>query len=128
LVVPFSYVVDTGKRLAVGTLSGTVHGADIASGIRAVYEDPAWEPGFDSVWDATGIEQLLFEQGDLSRFVALHRDFAGHSGTGLEIIIVSRSLDLVMAKSYALMMRNEARQVRVCHSRTQAEELLGRPL
>lgn len=126
--VGLSYVIDSGNRLATGTLSGIVHGSDIASGIKAVYEDPAWQPGFDTVWDSTGIEQLLLQLGDLPSFVALHRDYVTRSGTGKEIIIVSRAIDTAMAKTYAVMMRNAARAVHVCHSRTQAAQILGRPL
>jgi hypothetical protein len=122
----FSYLIDSANRLATGTLSGSVSGAEIASGVRAVYHDPAWQAGFDMLWEATGIQELLIERHDLGDLVKLHREFAVRAGTGMEIIVVTRSIDRVMAKVYSVMMRNEARRVRVCRSVAEAAQLLGR--
>jgi hypothetical protein len=120
----FSYVIDSAKRLATGTFSGSVDGATIASAFRTVYEDAEWRPGFDTIWECTGITELLLGRHDLANFVALHREFGPGAGTGLEIIVVSRSLDHMMAKIYGAMMRNQARRVRVCRSIAEAAELL----
>jgi hypothetical protein len=122
----FSYLIDSANRLATGTLSGSVSGAEIASGMRAVYHDPAWQSGFDMLWEATGIQELLIERHDLGDLVKLHREFAVRAGTGMEIIVVTRSIDRVMAKVYSVMMRNEARRVRVCRSVAEAAQFLGR--
>ena len=126
--VPFTYEIHRPNRLAIGTLTGTVRGRDIAAAIRTIYEDVAWEAGFDAVWECTGITELLFEQKDLHSFVELQRDFAGRSGPGLEIIVVERSLDEVMAKMYALMMKGQTRRVHVCRSMLEAVAHLGRAI
>jgi hypothetical protein len=120
----FSYVIDSADRLATGTFSGSVAGRDIAAAFRTVYEDPAWQTGFDTLWECSGITELLLERTDLASFVALHREFAARAGTGLEILVVTRSLDQVMAKIYGVMMRNQARRVRVCRSMAEAIEVL----
>jgi hypothetical protein len=123
----FSYVIDGANRLATGTLSGSVSGAEMAYALRTVYQDVAWQPGFDTLWECSGITQLLLERNDLATLVGLHREFIGRAGSGLEIIVVTRSLDHVMAKVYAVMMRSQARRVRVCRSVAEAAEFLGRP-
>jgi hypothetical protein len=124
--MPFSYAIDAKKQLATGTFSGSVEGAEIASVFRAVYTDVAWQPGFDTLWDCTGITQLLLGPADLASIVAVHREFSSVAGTGLEIIVVSRSLDHVMAKIYSVMMKNQARRVRVCQSVAEAAGILER--
>ena len=120
----FTYAIDHANRVAIGTLAGTVRGRDIAAAIRTIYEDAAWEPGFDTFWESTGITELLFEPNDLKSFVGLQSDSAGRSGPGLEIIVVGRSLDEVMAKMYALMMKGR-RVASMCVDRWGAR-LLGR--
>ena len=126
LPVAFSYAIDSAKQFATGTFSGSVTGAAIASAMRTVYEDVEWRPGFDTLWECTGITELLLGRHDLASLVALHREFGVAAGTGLEIIVVSRSLDHVMAKVYGVMMRNQARRVHVCRSVAEAAELLDR--
>jgi hypothetical protein len=124
----FSYRIDPTNRRALGTLWGTVRGADIANAVRAIYEDPSWQPGFDTLWDSTGITQLLLERDDLPGVVAVQREMGLRAGQGREVIVVSRSLDDVMARMYAVMMRNEAREVRVFRSLAEATQFLNNTL
>jgi hypothetical protein len=105
-----------------------VRWADVASAIRTIYEDPAWHTGFDTFWEATGITELLFERDDLAHLIAVHREFATQAATGCEIIAVSRPLDYGMSTIYTLMMRAVSLDVRVCQSKTQAAQKLGRSL
>ena len=42
----FTYAVERANRLAIGTLSGTVRGRDIAAAIPAIYEDAAGSHGW----------------------------------------------------------------------------------
>ena len=122
----FSYAIDVAKQLVTGTFSGSVDGAAVASAFRTVYTDIAWQPGFDTIWEATGITELLLGPTDLAMLVAVHREFAAVAGTGLEIIVVSRSLDHAMARMYGVMMRYQARRVHVCRSVVEAADLLER--
>ena len=124
----FSYAIDSANRLATGTFSGSVSGREIASAFRTVYDDIAWQPDFDTVWECSGITELLLERNDLATLVALHREHVARAGTGLEIIVVTRALDRAMAKVYAVMMRNQPRRVRVCRSVAEAAQLLDRPM
>jgi hypothetical protein len=122
----FSYVICTTNRLATGTFSGSVSGAEIAVAFRTVYDDPAWRPGFDTIWEANGITELLIERRDLADLVAMHRELAAVAGTGYEIIVVNRNVDQIMARIYTFMMRNQARQTRMCGSMVEAAQILGR--
>ena len=123
--MPYSYAIDITARLATVTLAGTVRGTDIASAMEAVFGDSSWEPGFDLLWQASGITELLFERDDLPGMITLQRRLAARAGGGREVILVSRSLDEDMAKMYALMMRGEGQTVSICRSMADAVRLLG---
>jgi hypothetical protein len=125
--MPLHYVIDHARGLVTVTMSETVTGAQVGTAIEAIYGDPAWRPGYDVLWDGTGITQLLFEKSDLPTFVALQRDYAELAGHGRDVILVIRALDFVMAKTYALMMRSAPRPVYVFKSLTEAREILERP-
>ena len=120
----FSLVISDANRLATGTLSGSVRGSDIAAAIQTIYDDPAWQPGFDTFWDCSGIKEL-FELDDLPNIVALQDASSGRAGTGVEIILVERLLDDAMASMYAVMMRTKVRAVHICRSVGEAERLLA---
>jgi hypothetical protein len=122
----FSYSIDATNRLLLATLSGSVRASDIASALCAVYKDPNWKRGFDTVWDCTGIRELLFDRRDLQRLVGVQSELAAKSGQGREILIVSRPVDRMMAKMYAFMMRGQTRSVTVCESKSVATQALGR--
>ena len=107
-------------------LSGSVRASDIASALCVVYEDPNWRRGFDTVWECTGITELLFDRRDLQRLADVQSELATKSGQGREILIVSRPLDRMMAKMYAFMMRGQTRSVSVCGSKSGATQALGR--
>jgi hypothetical protein len=126
--MPWSYVIDSANRLARVAMAGTIRGADIAAAMQTIYADPAWQPGFDSLWECTGITELLFERDDLPTLVGLQRESRARSGYGREAIVVSRALDDVMAKMYAAMMRESTREVLVCRSLAEAAQFLGRPV
>jgi hypothetical protein len=123
--VSYSYAIDITARLATVTLAETVRGADIAGAMEAVFGDSSWQPGFNVLWQASGITELLFERDDLPGMIALQRRFAARARGGREVILVSRTLDEDMAKMYALMMRNDGKQVSVCRSMADVVRLLG---
>jgi hypothetical protein len=120
----FPYTIDGVRPLVIVQMSGTVHGAQIAATYRAIYGDPGFGPGFDVLWDATAITELLFEPADLGSFVRLHEDFGDLASSGRDIIVVKRPLDNAMADMYLVMMKKQHRAVHVCRSRSEAEVIL----
>jgi hypothetical protein len=126
--MPASYTIDTTGHLVRATLSGSVRGKDIAAAVRAIFDDPKWQPGCDIVWDSTGITELLFEPTDLPELVAIQREMASRAGPGQDVIVAKRPLDYAMAKMYSAMMRQHSRPVTVCRTIAQAEVILKRSL
>jgi hypothetical protein len=123
--VPLPYVIDPDAHVATVTLSGTVHGRQIAETMETMFRDPDWRPGFDVFWHGGQITQLLFEKDDLPGFVRVQREYAEAAGDGREIIFVARALDQAMAQMYTVMMRNERRKVHICQSEAEARDILG---
>jgi hypothetical protein len=123
-LIAFRVAVDPSRRLATVTFTGTLTGNEIARAIESVYQDPAWQRGFDVLYDGTAVTELLLERTDQKWFVALQREYASVAGSGVDVILVSRELDRVMAEIYATMMKGEARKTYVCGSRVDAQRIL----
>ena len=119
VTVAFPYSIDPSRRVASVTVSGRVHGYDIAAAIETLYADPRWHAGFDIVWDATTICELLFEKQDIPGFVQLQRKHAA-AAPRREVIITRRLIDRTMAQIYALMMKAGGHEVRACESNEEA--------
>lgn len=121
----FPYRVEPQRHLVRVTLSGMVRGAELAATVAAVYEDPSWQYGFDTLWDGAAISVLLLDEGDLPGFVSLQREYARVAGPGRDVIVVTRELDALMARIYAAMARKELRQTHVCASEAEAWQILA---
>lgn len=52
---PFACAVDAATGLAYARLWGEVTGADMLEAVQAVHGDPAWEDGFDAIWDCSSV-------------------------------------------------------------------------
>ena len=119
------YVIDTGRRRARATLAGRVAGCDIAETIEAIYLDPHWQSGFDSIWDATGITELLLDMDEVSRFLNLKVQYQTIAGPGRIVLLVSRSLDYGMAKVFAVLAKGGPRSVHVVKTESDVTQILG---
>ncbi len=124
----FPYVIDSPRRAAIITLSGTVRRPALVETIDAIFHDPVWQPGFSRVWVGTAITELLIEKRDLTAFVAFERQQAALAGTGREVIILEHELDRVIARIYVVMMRHEGRAVYICDTEAEAWRWLGQPM
>jgi hypothetical protein len=120
----FPHQIDRSRRLAIARVAGTVHGHEIAGMIEGLFKDPAWEPGFDVVWDGTAVTELLLEPDDIAKLVRLHSEYAAVSPRR-EIVFVTRGLDRAMAQMYAVRMKAIGRSVHVCKSQAEVDTVLA---
>jgi hypothetical protein len=123
IVMIFPYLIDQTRRFAKVTLSGSVHGHEIAAAMEAMYQDPDWAAKFDILWDASKITELLLDASDFLGFVRVQKKYAA-VGPRREIIVARRNLDRAMARTYAMFMKAGAHRVYVCQSEEEANELL----
>ena len=120
----FPYFIDVPRRIAVVTLSGTVHGEDIAQTVRELYRDPLWQRGFDALWDGRGITDLRLERTDVCGFARLQRQFADVAAEGEDVLLMERIFDYAMASFYESLASRGPRPARVCRSEAEARILL----
>jgi hypothetical protein len=122
----FPYIIDRARRRARVTMTGSVSGRGIAETLDALYRDPQWLAGFDTLWDATGTTQLLLEADDLPALVKLQSQYQELAGGGRDVLLVARPLDHTMAKIYAFLAKNTQRPAYVVLSEPDAAQILNK--
>lgn len=123
-VMAYSCTIDYERRVGVVTLSGSVSDREIVHIIADLYGNPAWEPGFNTLWDCSKISELIIEQSGLSRIVGEMNQYLDKAGSGRSALVVKRQLDESMAKLLVYMARTASRDRRVFKSREEADQWL----
>lgn len=82
---PYAFAIDPASRLAYARMWGEVDGANMLALISAVHDDPAWQPGFDAVWDCSTVSAHIVLPDDVPPIVA--NEVA--SGDGRDVLIES---------------------------------------
>jgi hypothetical protein len=117
----FPYAIEPTQRFVRTALTGTVRGRDIADTVEAIYCDPRWQAGYDTIWDAIATTAILLELDDHSTFLKVQRQYSALAGRGLDVLIVNTSLDYGMLSAYSVLARGGPRQVYIV--RTEAEAI-----
>lgn len=110
-------------------LSGRVDYSDLFDALRSLREK-GWEPSFNVLCDASGIQELVLRPGELEKFVTLLNepgDEQPHDreAHGMVAVVVQRPLDYSAASLYKELASRHSFRVEVCWSRKQAYEYLG---
>lgn len=66
--------------------------------MQALYEAPGWTSGFDALWDARGVTELLMGEDDVHAIVAQTRELTDRMGPGRGAFVLARDLDWMMAR------------------------------
>jgi len=121
----FPYLIDTSAKHAIVAVFGVVKGRDITDTICALYEDPRWERGFNTLWDGRRITGLDSEPTDLGWFAHLQQQYAAVAGEGRDVLLVGRDEDVATAMRYESLSRGGPRPALVCRQEVEARILLG---
>jgi hypothetical protein len=84
-------------RLGVVALSGRVDASELIEATRRLLDDPAWEPGFRSVWDVRGARVLVLLPEDLPRLAEAQRAHCDRQGPGRSAILARGRVDEITA-------------------------------
>ena len=125
--MPFPYVIDVPHRVAIIRKIGRVDANRIRRTVEAVFTDPAWEPGFDTIWDDSETTELLLEREDLMSLLELQKSLAHLSGPGRDIMASTRAVDRIMGQIYAVYAKEQHRTLILCKSMEEARGVLGLP-
>ena len=96
--MPFSYEIDTARRLVVIILTGDVSGRDIHDAISTYVEDPAWRPGYDRVWDSSGTKSMVLDLDEVRRIWKLLEALQSRMGEGRTAVVARRDVDRTAAE------------------------------
>lgn len=105
--------VDSRARLGILTLSGTVDVHDLLEAMSTLYDRPEWQPGFDVLWDASGITELILGPTDIRTIVEVVRSRAVQIGHGRTAIVVFRDLDASIARLLTRLLQSDRRDRRL---------------
>ena len=118
----FSCAIDPASRLACIRMWGVVTGPEMLEAARSVHEDPAWQPGFDVVWDCSAVRSHDVVPADIEPLV---REEAA-SGDGRDVLVCSPSTsDRAIKEMIAAFCRRRGKDVTVCTSLAEALGALG---
>ena len=123
----YTYRISDDDRLAHLTFTGTVNGPDLVHALTDLYADPAWQAGYNTIWDFRAISQLLLEEGDFKLLVGLDFEFMHLAGNGCDAIVVARDLDRFMGKLFLYLARNAPRRTALFDRMEDARQWLGLP-
>lgn len=122
----FPYRIDTDWHLARVDLAGVVTGPALAETVRAVFLDPLWRWGFDTLWDGTSATKLVLRHSDHRRLTSVQYELAAVAGPGRDVLLIREPPPDVIAKIYVVFGRSGPRDVFVCRSEREARTVLSR--
>lgn len=76
------------RRLGVVVLHGALDGPQFVAAMEALYEDPAWEPGFSALWDARRVRKLALDPEDVQALGRRIEALAERMGGGRAAFVV----------------------------------------
>ena len=117
--------IDAAQRLARLTFTDTVTGPDLVDALFALYEDRAWEAGYDAIWDFRAITELLLEEGDLKSLVALDHELDDVAGHGRDVVVVTRERVVFVGKLFVRLSRDTPRPNHLVSTMDEALAWLG---
>ena len=118
--MPFRVEIDPERRRALVEIDGTVTAAVVMEAMEELFGNPQWQPGYDGLWDCSGIQQLVMDPADLGALVALATSLAPRIGTGRGAFVLTRDLDSMMAALVVYRSRPSDRDRRVFRTREEA--------
>jgi hypothetical protein len=123
----FSCTVDRGRRLGIARVSGGVDTEELLQIIRALLEDPDWEPGFNILWDGCRITDLVVDEREMQTVASDALSRSDRLGEGKTAIVVTRDRSRELAHMFTALARHPGRDRRVFTSAREALEWLAVP-
>ena len=103
--MPFPYTIDASHRVAIIRKVGRVDVGRIRRTVEALFTDPVWQPGFDTIWDDSQTTELLLEREDLMTLLDVQRELAHLSGPGRDVMAATRPVDQIMGQIFRCTRR-----------------------
>jgi hypothetical protein len=125
--LPYSCTISPQQRRGIVRLTGTIQGTTFMEAMEALYRSPEWQPGFDALWDARGVTELLLDERDVKAIVALMLDLTARMGPGRAAFVIARELDWMIARLLIYRTRVPSRERRTFETMEEALAWLDAP-
>lgn len=120
---PYSFVVDASARLAYGRMWGLVTGQDMLALIAETHADPAWQNGFDAIWDCSAVTAHVVGPEEVAPIV--EEEVA--SGDGRDTLVESPTVgESALSEMLAAFCRRRGKTMTVYTTLDDALAALGR--
>jgi len=119
--------IDPEERRGVGVLYAGVTGEEFAEAMRALYEHPDWQPGFDAVWDLTDVRELVIDQPGVETIIAATLACRPRMGLGRAAFVVPHEMHHTIAALLIHRTREPGRERRLFERRAAADAWLSFP-
>ena len=121
--IPPHVAIDPSERLALIEMRGVVTGSMIVDAADRVHDDPAWEDGFDVVWNCAAVLAHDVLPADVGPIV----DARVESGDGRDVLVCSPTFgDRAISEMLAVMCRRRGKAMTVHTTLNEALAALGR--
>ncbi|GIV57549.1 MAG: hypothetical protein KatS3mg042_0462 [Rhodothermaceae bacterium] len=118
--MPYQTFVDPTQRTGFVWLYGEVTSEDLIHTNVQLYNDPAWQPGFQELWHGLDIDTLDLDWDTLRDVVEMEEEARSVIGFGRCALVGWRDIDLAMAKAFQAMMASSGREVRLFRDLSEA--------
>lgn len=119
----FSWQVLEDQRLGYGRLHGVVSGQDLLAASDAFFNDPAWQVGYDLLWDNRRIKKLAIQPADVPEILRRAVQVRQYLGSGRAAAVIQQDLR-IMAEHLIQMSGLDEMKVRLFTVVEQAYEWL----
>ncbi len=119
--MPYRFCIDPDSEVAVVELTGAIDGDECVAAARALHGHPRWERRYDVIWDGRGITGLVIDPRDMKEIV----DAKTEDSSGLDVLIVQREVDYLVARLYTYLARSKGKEAHVFTTLDAALEALG---
>lgn len=111
--MPCTATVDSALRLGMVRAAGRVTGHDLLKANEALYSHPAWEPGFDELWDCIHITEFVVDLDEIQAVADMEVEGRDRVGQGRVALAITRSVVEMIGDLYKALVEEGDRSIEV---------------
>jgi hypothetical protein len=120
----YRYDIDPSAALVLVSFTGSVSGDEVLQAMEHLFQDKAWDDGFDVIWEGTGIQELSMLPRELEKILLLTKAERGWK-RGRDVIVTRREIDRSITQLYVYRARQQHQNVSMADSVEVALAQLG---
>lgn len=121
----YAYSIDPDARTALLAFEYAITADEVVRACSRLYGDARWAPGFHIIVDLRRVTEMRLQQEELQAIVEQDRALADRVGSGLDVVLVSRTTPEALAQYYADRAAEGPRRVYVARDREEARRLIA---